>query len=218
MTRAALVIASIVALAACTPAPLAPHSERPVAASRAPTAHAGLERRLLPTEDPGPPFYARVGYQILESEGWVAIPFYRAPELVPAAFNLLDFFHFPGPGGPGAFAAPLLMTGFVLIEADAPLGTFPKQVELRGAGTPIWFVQSAAFHAATSDGVLTLSELRGLAPLYGTASRFHETLHPREGEHKIVIQAEGTVSDGRSFSLGVTHIADQLRRMRLTFR
>ena len=214
-------IISLALAAACAPAPNAPSPDRVASASQslaASVTSTGLVRRLLPTEDPGPPFYARVGVQVLEQDGYVAIPFYRAPELVPAEFNLLDFFHFPGPGGPGAFAAPLLMSGFSLTEADAPLGTFPKQVEMRGEAIPIWFVPSAAFHAAAADRVLTIGELRALAPLYGTASRFHETLHPREGEHKIVIAATGTLLDGRSFDLAVTHVHDELRQMRLTFR
>jgi hypothetical protein len=218
MTQTPLVIASLCALAACTPAPAAPDASRSSAPARSVAPNTGLVRRVMPSEDPGPPFYARVGYQLLEREGWVAIPFYRSPDLVPADFNLLDFFHVPGPGGPGAFAAPLLMTGSVLIEADAPLGTFPKQVELRGTGTPVWFVRSGAFHAAVGDGVLTIAELRSLAPLQGTTTRYHETLHPRAGEHKIVIQAAGTLPDGRTFHLGVTHVHDELRQMQLTFR
>ena len=137
MSRTPLLIASLSTLAACTPTPVAPDGGRSTAPARSVASTAGLTRRVMPTEDPGPPFYARVGYQLLEHDGWVTIPFYRSPDLVPSDFNLLDFFHFPGPGGPGAFAAPLLMTGFVLIEADAPLGTFPKQVELRGTGTPV---------------------------------------------------------------------------------
>jgi len=218
MSRTPRLIASLCTLAACTPMPVAPHDGRSTAPARSVASTTGLARRVMPTEDPGPPFYARLGYQLLEHDGWVAIPFYRSPDLVPADFNLFDFFHFPGPGGPGAFAAPLLMTGFVLIEADAPLGTFPKQVELRGTGTPVWFVRSVAFHAAAGDGVLTMAELRSLAPLQGTTTRYHETLHPRTGEHKIVIRAAGTLPDGRTFQLGVTHVHDTLRQMQLTFR
>jgi hypothetical protein len=221
MTRALLTLACVSLLAGCADAPPVVTPRADVAASMAAAARpagAGLVRRLIPAEDPGPPFYARVGLQILESDGYVAIPFYRSPALVPAAFNLLTFYDFPGPSGPGAFAAPLLPTGFLLTEADAPLGTFPRQVELRGAGVPIWFVPSTAFHAAAQDGVLTIAELRSLGPLYGTAAQYHETLHPREGEHKIVITARGTLADGRRFELQVTHVGDALRHMRIAFR
>ncbi|HYW30867.1 MAG TPA: hypothetical protein VE869_05115 [Gemmatimonas sp.] len=159
-----------------------------------------------------------MGAQTLESSGYVVIPFYRSPDAVPDDFNLLSFFHFPGAGGPGAFVTPLLMDGFLLIEADAPLGTFPKQAVLRGTDTPIWFVPAAAFHAATTDGVLTMPELRTLAPLYGIAHRFHETLHPRDGEHKIIIQADGSFPDGRSFSFNLADIQDQPRNIRLSIR
>jgi hypothetical protein len=215
-------LACLSVLAGCADAPPAPapapHDAAVASMTTGRPAGAGLVRRVIPTEDPGPPFYARVGIQILESDGYVAIPFYRPPALVPASFNLLTFYDFPGPAGPGAFAAPLLMTGFLLTEADAPLGTFPRQVELRGAGVPVWFVPSAAFHAAAQDGVLTIAELRSLDPLYGTAAQYHETLHPREGEHKIVITARGTLADGRRFELQVTHVGDALRHMRIAFR
>ena len=222
MTRTAHLIATVALLAGCSDAPSSPAPDvtaAPAVAARvARGSSAGLVRRLMPAEDPGPPFYARVGLQVLESDGYVAIPFYRSPALIPADFNLLAFYHFPGPDGPGAFAAPLLMSGFLLIEADAPLGTFPKQAELHGEDIPVWFVPSAAFHAAAQDDVLTIAELRALAPLYGTARRYHETLHPRAGEHKVVIQAHGTLPDGRAFALQVTHVHDAMRHVRITFR
>lgn len=200
---------------AAAPAPgPAPAGDAPRAMATAPA----LVRREMPGEDPGPPFYARVGVQVLEGNGYVAIPFYRSPDLVPAGFNLLSFYDFPGPGKPGAFAAPLLMTGFTLTEADAPANSFPKQVELRGASVPIWFVPSAAFHAAAKDGSLTIGELRALTPLVGTASRYHETLHPREAEHKIVIDADGRLADGRDFALSLTHVGVALESIRIAFR
>ena len=219
MTRTARLVGSALLLVGCSGAPSSPPSGNSVAsvATKA-LSGGGLVRRLMPSEDPGPPFYARVGLQLLESNGYVAIPFYRAPALVPPNFNLLEFYHFPGPNGPGAFGAPLLMSGFLLIERNAPLGTFPKQAEFRGDNVPVWFVPSAAFHLATQDHVLTVAELQALEPLYGTATRYHETLHPREGEHKIVIQAQGTLTDGRDFAMQVTHVHDELRHMRISFR
>lgn len=182
--------------------------------SVAPEAHSqGLVRLSMPEEDPGPPFYARVGVQILETDRWVAIPFYRSPECVPPTFNLLEFYDFPGPNGPGAFACPLLTGGFLLIESDAPLGTFPKRAVFNSSGNPIWFVGAPAFHAATRDGVLTMSELESLRPLRGVATRYHETLFPREEDHKILISAEGLLEDGGSFSFHVAHIGDQIVRI-----
>lgn len=179
----------------------------------------GLVPRTIPDEDPGPPFYARVGLQFFHSGGWIAIPFYRAPECVPAGFNLLQFFDFPGPNGPGAFACPLLVKGFLLIEPDATLGTFPRQVILREAGSvPFWFLPSATFETAAQDGVLTVSELEALRPLRGAASSYHETLHPREGEHKIFIDAAGLLEDGRTFRFHVTQIDERIEAIGISFR
>lgn len=185
----------------------------------APELHAqGLVRLEMPAEDPGPPFYARVGFQILESDGWIAIPFYRAPECVPPTFNLLQFYDFPGPSGPGAFACPLLMNGFLLIEPDAPLGTFPRRAVFNSAGTPIWFVRADRFHAAAADGVLTMGELESLGPWRGVTTRYHETLHPRDGDHKIIIAADGLLEDGGPFAFQLTHIGDRIVRIRIDLR
>ena len=176
-----------------------------------------LVRLSIPDEDPGPPFYARVGLQTFDDDEWVAIPIYRSTACIPADFNLLEFFHFPGPAGPGAFACPLLMSGFLLTEGDAPPGTFPRRVILQGSGVPVWFVASAAFAAARADGTLTIGELEGLA-LKGTAESYYETLHPREEDHLIVIVAHGTLADGRSFDFQTTHLRDEIRSLRIAFR
>lgn len=187
--------------------------------ARAPQAgqsgQSGLMVLTIPDEDPGPPFYARVGLQFLTDGDLLAIPFYRDPACVPADFNLLEMFHFPGPGGPGAFACPLSMTGRLLIEPDAPLGTFPRQVVLQGDAVRFWFVPYADFQEIAEDGVVTMPELAGLSPLQGTAGRYHETLHPREGEHRIVIDAGGLMDDGRRFQFHATHIDDTLRSIRI---
>lgn len=190
-------------------------------ASQEPTpnlAKGGLVPKSIPDEDPGPPFYARVGAQILSDGDWVAIPFYRPPACVPADFNLLLFYHFPGPGGPGAFACPINVTGTLLIEPDAPLGTFPRQVNMRGDNVPVWFVPQAVFMAAASDGVLTVAELEGLSPLKGTATRFHEMLQPRDENHKIVITSGGELEDGRRFTFNLTHLGTEIVSIRIMFR
>jgi hypothetical protein len=178
----------------------------------------GLVPRLIPEDDPGPPFYARLGRPYFPSDGWLAIPFYRAPACIPPDFNLLDHYDFPSPNGPGAFACQLLVTGTFLIEPDAPLGTFPFLVVLDGAGAPVWFVPSASFDVAAQDGVVTIGELAALNPLRGTARRYHEMLRPRSGEHKIIITADGSLEDGRSFMFEASHIDDQLRSIRIAFQ
>lgn len=225
MTRnIALVMTLALAFPACrtddptdsTPAAL--NAEEVRAAS---AASDGLTQKTVPDEDPGPPFYARVTTildQFFHGDGWLAIPFYRDPACVPADFNLLQLFDPPGPAGPGAFGCPLLMKGFVLIEPDAPLGTFPRQAVLMGDAVPFWFVPWSDFEAEAADGVVTMADLQALEPLVGLASRYHETLKPREGDHVIVIDAAGTLDDGRAFLFGVTHIEDETRSIRLQFR
>ncbi len=182
----------------------------------------GLTRRTIPGEDPGPPIYARVSSildQFFHHDGLLAILFYRPPDCVPAEFNLLLLFHPPtGPEAPGAFGCPLLTSGFLLIEGDAPLGTFPRQAVMSGSAVPIWFVDWATFRDAAADGVVTLDELRAMEPLRGTAHRFRETLMPRPGEHKVILDAAGTLEDGRSFQLHVTHLEDRTRAIRIRLR
>lgn len=181
----------------------------------------GLVRKDIPAEDPGPPFYARstpILNQFFHTDGWLAIPFYRDPACIPGDFNLLELFDFPGPEGPGAFACPLLMRGFLLTEPDAPLGMFPRHVVLNGDAVPFWFVPWSDFQTAASDGVMTIGELAALAPLTGVADRYHETLRPREGDHVIAIQASGTLADGRTFQFGVMHLEDRTGSIRIRFR
>ncbi len=181
----------------------------------------GLTRKDIPAEDPGPPFYARVTSildQFFHEDGWLAVPIYRDPSCVPADFNLLRLFDFPGPGGPGAFACPLLMHGFLLTEPDAPPARFPRQVELTGDAVPFRFVPWSEFENEAQDGVVTFADLEAMDPIPGTAHWYHETLKPREEDHVIVIDAEGTLDDGRTFRFHVTHIQDRTRSVRVSFR
>lgn len=54
--------------------------------------------------------------------------------------------------------------------------------------------------------------------LTGTAHAYHETLKPREGDHLIVINARGTLEDGRSFRFHLTHQEDRTRSLRIRIR
>lgn len=222
--KAVVLIALALPIAGCDPA-MSTVSEdaRPEIASPslAQARFEGLTRKAVPTEDPGPPFYARVTTilnQFFHADDWLAIPFYRDPSCVPPDFNLLELFDFPGADGPGAFACPLLMSGFLLIEPDAPLGTFPRQVVLRGDAVPFRFVPWSEFEAGAEDGVVTMAELSAMNPVAGIAHRYHETLKPREGDHLIVIRADGTLEDGRSFRFGVSHLQERTRSIHLSFR
>lgn len=181
---------------------------------------AGMVRVTFPDPDPGIPLYARVGpplNQFFHDGTWLAIPFYRDPARIPGSFNLLDYFDFPGPGGPGAFAAPLTLSGFYMIENGAPLGTFPKVVVSSGSRVPIWFVRWSDWQAAAADGTVTMPELAALPLRRGTATQFQETLRPRQDEHLVVINARGTLEDGRSFDFHVTHQLDQQRAIKIQF-
>lgn len=200
-----------------------------IAAQSAPAARAvgaaamaaGMVKRHYPADDPGIPIYMRLTTtldQIFRDGEWVVIPIYRDPAAIPASFNLLTYFDPPGPGGPGAFAASLRISGHYMIEADAPLGTFPKIAISRGDAVPIWFVRWDALAPAIADGVLTIGDLAALAPLRGTATRFTETLRPRVGEHHVVIDATGRLEDGRRFTAHVTHVGARSTSVRIAFR
>jgi hypothetical protein len=161
-------------------------------------------------EPSGVPAYARIErapYDRLplvhHDKDWAAIPFYRAPACIPAAFNLLEFFD-----PPTAFNCPMTVEGFEIWKNGPWAGDLsPIQVVSHGAGNvPVWFVRWEVLRAALQDDSLTIGELRGLNPLKGTASYFKETLHPGEGPSggsakntKTQIVARGLLEDGRTF-------------------
>ncbi len=205
-----------VATIGCVQEPYPSQTQEMQASAR--PASAGLVRLTLPDQDPGPPFYARLGVQFYEADGWIAIPFYRPPQCVPSGFNLLEFYHFPGPMGPGAFGCPLLQTGHVLTEGDAPLGTFPRSVVMEGTGIPVWFVRAADLAPYRLAGSLTMPELEAMHPLKGVADRYHETLHPRDGDHRVIINTFGQLADGRRFAFNVTDIDFVVRAIGIRFR
>jgi len=224
MSRHALLATACLfgALAACSESQLAdPQSDVPTAEQLVKQAvDMGMIRITVPDPDPGIPAYARAFpglNQFFHDGDWLAIPFYRNPDAIPADFNLLDFFHFPGAGGPGAFATPILTRGFHMIEPNAPIGTFPMVAISSGTSVPVWFVKWSAYQPAMADNVVNIAELRAMNPLKGVASTFSETLKPRVDAHLVVINAKGALADGRTFDLHVTHVGDTLRAIRIKF-
>ena len=166
-------------------------------------------------EDPSQlPFYAR---SIAGSGEWSPVIFYRPVDCVPEAFNLEAMFDVPRVFECG----PMTVDSFALWEEGPGLDPAPRHGRQHGLGAvPIWFVRTDDLLSARSDGVVTLAELRDLDPVTGTASRFTETLHPSGGARTVlvVVNAGGTLEDGRSFSLHVTlNESNGLRRVRVTF-
>lgn len=214
---------------ACSPsAPAeAPEAEAtvpgvPTAASLMAAAEAqGMLKVAFPAENPGIPAYARLGApfkQLFHNDEWLVIPFYRNPDMIRGDFNLLALFDFPGASGPSAFAVPLTVTGHYMTEQNAPPTTFPRIVVSSGTNVPVWFVSWPVFDAARGDGVVTMDELRAMTPVHGTANRFEETLRPRAGEHLVVLNAQGRTTDGRAFSVHVTHLEDVTKALRIVLR
>ena len=163
----------------------------------------------VPGESPGAPYYANVERPFIwHTEQWAAIVFLRAPDCVPANFNLLDLYDIPA-----AFACPLTVSGFELWDKPGIDGA-PRQAVSSGIAVPVWFVPWPVLQAASADNVLTKSELESLAPLKGVASVYHEVLHPlgppgTTGGAKMphmTITASGFLSDGRSFQYEFTSV------------
>lgn len=187
----------------------------------------GPTRTTFPSaEDPGAPFYARIDPEppyILDDGEWAAVIFYRDPGCVPPDFNLLSFFD-----PPAAFACPLTIHGALLWEGEPQIGA-PKIALSSGNGAvPVWFVPVGAVQQAMQDGVLTIGELAGLeGRLVGYADQFNEVLHPHPlppelggGGHpspKLIVNAQGQLDDGRSFSLNVTRIEMEIQAIGIQF-
>ena len=146
---------------------------------------------------------------------WTPVIFYRPPGCIREDFNLLRFFD-----PPRAFACePMTVQGFAIWETGPGLDPAPNHARLRGLGAvPIWFVRTEDLDRAESDGVLTIPELEALDPLMGHAGFYTETLHPTGAVKNVllVVNARGTLEDGRSFRLHITLHADK-RIVRVTF-
>ncbi|MDQ4132141.1 MAG: hypothetical protein M3179_02810 [Actinomycetota bacterium] len=157
------------------------------------SAYAAVTLRF-PGESPGVPAYARIGPGAIHTDEWAAVPFYRLPSCVPADFNLLRL-----QDPPRAFRCPLTVEGYEVWERGPGQDPAPQHVVTRGTDVPIWFASWPELQAAMSDGVLTIGELSGLDSLVmGTADVYQEVLRPGE---LIVVNAHGTLADGRSFQL-----------------
>jgi hypothetical protein len=178
------------------------------------------QRFLVPEQDPGGPFYARIELGLVHhTDDWAAIAFYRDPSCVPDTFNLLRFFD---PNVPRAFGCPLTVHGFVIYETVAP-GAAPIQAKLEandGVTVTVIFVPWDALAAAIADNRLFMPELLALPHLVGNASLFEETLHPTGGSQQNMLQlnAFGTLDDGRSFEYQVTEVKGDLVHVRISFQ
>jgi len=235
---ALLILIPLGALLGChADSPAAPGDEVPALTAELPdaaSAHAqsagsnGLVRSTWPSaEDPGMPFYTRVepSPPHVYSDGeWAVIPFYRDPDCVPGGFNLLNFFD-----PPAAFGCAPTVSGHSLWHGAVGNGA-PKHVVSRGMGSvPVWFVPQTAMVDALSDGVLTIGEIEGLPGLVkGSAGTFDEVLHPHPlppmlggGGHpvpKTLLNARGTLEDGRSFAVNLTRVNDGTPNVRIWIR
>ncbi len=147
-----------------------------------------------------PPFYARVERPFsYHTDEWAAIVFYRPPSCVPADFNLLDLFDVPA-----AFSCgPLNTEGWEMRKDLGDPFAAPFQSVIQGLGAvPIWLVSWSDMQAALADDVVTKAELLTLPSLLiGTAYAYEEMLQPipTRVPARVVIDAQGTVADGRRF-------------------
>jgi hypothetical protein len=196
------------------------------ASSQSQGVHGAVRTTWPSAADPGMPFYARINpddVPVFTDAGWAVIPFYRDPACVPAGFNLLMLFD-----APAAFGCPHVVAGHTLWNGAVFAGS-PRLVVAQGSSVPVWFVPEAEMMAALADGVLTLPEIQGMAGLVkGTATRFHEMLHPHAlppemggGGHpvpKIVLDARGSLDDGRAFSVHITRVDELAPNVRIRIR
>ena len=170
------------------------------------------------------PFYARAPRDGLIRDGeWVVVVFYRPASCIPADFNLLDFFDFPGATGPGAFGCnPPTTDSHEIWENGPGIDFAPLVAKFRGLGAvPIWFVRLSDMEAAIADDVLTIGELESLPSLRkGSDDYYRETLHPGESNPdggSITFTGFGELEGGRPFrvfvSLGLGN-----DRVRIAFR
>jgi hypothetical protein len=179
------------------------------------------------TDDGGDvPFYARITSigsppQIFHDGALAVVVFYRPPGCVPVDFDILTFFHFPSPMGPGAFGCnPPTTKGFNVWRNGPGLDPAPTLAVTTGVGAvPVWFVAWPNLETALADGKLPMGELASLPRLEGTASSFGQVLRPH-GTNDVPMTsfvASGTLTDGRSFSAAGLFVEGVTIQTRIAF-
>ena len=161
------------------------------------------------------PFYARIQRgEILHTDDWAAIIFYRPPECVPVDFNLLDIMDFAAFG-----CTPPTTDGFIIWQGE-PWLSDPIQIKLHGLGTvPVWFVSWSELEAAVADDDLSITELSGLSSLLmGTADFYTETLHPTGVVKVPMIKfvARGSLENEQSFRVHALLVVDRVTNVQIT--
>jgi hypothetical protein len=164
------------------------------------------------------PFYARIERgEILHTDEWAPIIFYRPPKCVPDDFDLLSFWD-----PPRAFdCTPPTTDGFMIWDGD-PGASDPIQIKLHGLGAvPVWFVALEELQDALENDELTVPELEAMPSLRkGTASFYNETLHPT-GVVKVPMinyVASGTLEDGRSFHVHALLVSGKVTNVSIKFK
>ena len=167
------------------------------------------------------PFYARIERgEILHTDEWAAIIFYRPTECVPDDFNLLDFYAFD------AFScAPPTTDGFIIWSGE-PWISAPIQIKLYGLGAvPVWFVHWSEMEAAIGDDLLTMKELEEMSSLLiGNAQVYTEMLHPSTGEPDVMkppminYVANGVLTNGNSFYVHAVMVLGKVSNVRIDLR
>ncbi|WP_376697141.1 hypothetical protein [Wenzhouxiangella sp. EGI_FJ10305] len=165
----------------------------------------------FPSQSPGIPAYARLellipDFDVPHDDDWAAIVFYRNPECVPLDFDLGQFFHFPGPDGPGAFGCQLLIEGSELWTNGPEEDLAPVYARSRSAvpGLPIWFVAWPELSELFDAGTVYIDEIEALPSLIrGQAWWFEESLHPNGSapDPAISLNARGRLESGGRFLL-----------------
>ena len=166
----------------------------------------GAENVIIkhPEEGPGPPFYSLIqpGWFPM-TDDWAAVPWFRDPNCVPPAFNILQFIDPP----PTPFFCTLMISAVEIWNTDPPDPSVgPLNISFKGMGAvPIYFAHRSEVTAAMQDGVLTVGELQALPSLrVGYADRFSGAQQTgvargRSGQGKINISAHGRLTDGTPF-------------------
>jgi hypothetical protein len=181
----------------------------------------------FPVSSPGVPAYARLElllpeFDVPNNEAWAAIVFYRDPACVPPDFNLGQFFHFPGPDGPGAFGCRLLVEGHEIWQNGPGQDPAPVYVRTRNAvpDLPVWFVASEDLSPLLQSGHVSIGDVAALPSLLkGSAQWFEEALYPNGAapDPGITLRANGRLATGGTFDLA-WHFHARTRTDEVTIR